>query len=673
MALRAIAILGLVVFLAGVTFQYLVRQEVQRVMSVHVVDKASHLADMLETDERLLDFTPEGQIEVAALSDFALMARSIGVASISVFDGTGALTGHLSTVSEGTSHHEADGGGGGEDHTHHTHDAGHDHMHHAGHDTARLSYLNQLPETGREELASMLASGEDRSVKFDTIESSAGHPINFATVILPLESRLGTRLGFARFSIDSSHIYTAYANGVAILGFLFMGFGVILFGIPAVGFWLQKRATERSTKETEYLFQHDVLTGLLNRTAFSALAETKLQAGEVGFVVYADIDDFKQINDQYGHVVGDAFLKRVANLLRSILGEEASIARLAGDEFGALIPTMPRERIEALCAELLRVATCDHYFDDLVLSATLSIGIAEPKPTDGLDDVLHRADIAHFYAKSGGRNRVSFYEEAMGTAAHRRRLLEARVREACRGREFQLVYQPLVDARNFETVAYEALLRLNDRDGTPIPPFEFVPVAEEIGLIEDIGVWVLNAATRDIAQLDDVSGVSVNLSAEQFRSGRLVDYVRTALRRSGLSPARLELEVTESLLLGEDINASYQIDALKEIGVRIAMDDFGTGFSSLSTLWRYGFDRIKIDKSFVAALNDAPERSRQLIDSIVLLGDRMGMKVTAEGIETDEQKTVLVSLGCDMLQGYYFGRPAPLRSFQIGASDERAS
>ena len=247
-----------------------------------------------------------------------------------------------------------------------------------------------------------------------------------------------------------------------------------------------------------------------------------------------------------------------------------------------------------------------------------------------------------------------------GAPCRRRRATEDLMRKAIATDGFTLAFQPLVNAKSETVLGYEALLRLKDPQGNDVPPSEFIPIAEEIGLIEEIGTWVLFNAMDQISAFDDVSGVSINLSAEQFRSGKLVGNVKAALQASGLAPQRLELEITESVLLQHESEVEFQVDALKAMGISIAMDDFGTGFSSLSTLWRYGFDRIKIDKSFIQALEEAPDRSRQLIDSIILLGARMNMSITAEGIETDHQKALLAELGCDVLQGFRFGRPAEL-------------
>jgi len=368
----------------------------------------------------------------------------------------------------------------------------------------------------------------------------------------------------------------------------------------------------------------------------------------------------------HGHRVGDDYLRHVAKLMGEHFGPEALVSRLGGDEFSVVLPRISQDRLEMLIGNLTRAVEADVTIKGVTLTSSLSLGIAVPEDGESFGNLLQRADTALYFAKTNGRNRAAFYTDDMGDAARRRRNLEDRLNEALRFGTFELAYQPLVNARDSRVIGYEALLRLKDVDGTPISPGEFIPLAEEIGLIENIGAWVLDRAMHDIACVDDHSKVSINLSADQFQSGKLIETVAAAMQRSGLPSHRLELEITENILLGDDAKTKFQIDALKDMGISIAMDDFGTGFSSLSTLWKYGFDRIKIDKSFVHALDEAPETSKQLIDTIILLGTRMGMSVTAEGIETEAQEDVLVKLGCNVLQGFYFGKPAPIETIRQG-------
>lgn len=246
----------------------------------------------------------------------------------------------------------------------------------------------------------------------------------------------------------------------------------------------------------------------------------------------------------------------------------------------------------------------------------------------------------------------------MGEELKQRYALEKRVREAAENQDFEIFYQPLVASKDKEVIGHEALLRLVDSDGNFIPPTDFIPVAENLGLIENIGKWTINTAIQRVSKARDEKIVAINLSSMQFESGDLVNTVRAALDESDFPANQLELEITESLLLADSPFVEMQIDTLREMGVRIAMDDFGTGFSSLSYLWKYGFDRLKIDRSFVAALEENSERSREIIESVVMLGARLNMKITAEGVETPEQSKFLADLGCDTLQGFLYGKPA---------------
>ncbi|MEM9342762.1 MAG: EAL domain-containing protein [Pseudomonadota bacterium] len=502
---------------------------------------------------------------------------------------------------------------------------------------------------------------EGREAAFLDISSmtdEAWGEVHYAVVVLPLTDA-GARIGFIGMVISTSEVHHVYAEGTTTFGLMFLICSVFLFGVPALGFWLQKRLAERSTNDAAYHARHDPLTGLLNRTAFLSDARMMLETGRVGYAAYIDVDRFKPINDTHGHSVGDALLRHVSRLLPS--GPGARAARLGGDEFSVILPQMPHDEAVSLIADLVRASAEEVDISGLTVNTSFSIGVAEPRPGDTLDELLHRADVALYAAKERGRKTAAFYTDEMGERANRRLLLETRLRDAHRDGDFRLHYQPLVDAQTGKTHGYEALLRLNDVDGLPISPDEFVPLAEEIGLIADIGTWVLQNAAVEIAALDDTSSLSVNLSAEQFKSGTLLEAVAVALDTSGLTPERLELEITESVLLEEDTNVKFQIDTLQETGIRIALDDFGTGYSSLSTLWKYGFDRIKIDKSFVRSLNHSPQRMRELIDVIVTLGDRLGMQITAEGVETTAHRDALAALGCDVLQGYYFGKPLPIQ------------
>lgn len=672
MIVRACVFLALVLILATAAFRYLIEDEVKRVLSVHVIDKASHLVDMLEGQQQRVTETPSVSFDPMHFQETAAMAHDIHVATLYWFDLNGRELSRLNTedalrtdqstapISEEHGSNPAPLGAHSDHSANHGDSTQGQHGGGANYDPQKLVLLSNVPVPDVTALRPLVERRSNRFISVQSMRNGEGATINYAQVVLPVASSSGEQVGFVGFILDVTGIYSIYAKGVMRFGLLFMACGLVLFGVPAFAFWLQKRLAERSTSDARYLSHHDALTGLLNRSAFTSEAQCWLDEDRIGHAAYIDADRFKLINDTYGHSVGDAFLCHIASLLKANCGPDALVARLGGDEFTFILPKEHAVETQSMIATLMRLTAQEVQIDGYAITSSVSIGITEPKENETLEELLQRADTALYFAKSDGRNTAAFYTDEMGAAARRRRLLESRLRDACRNEEFELAYQPLVDAKSDVTLGYEALLRLNETNGNPIPPSEFVPLAEEIGLIEEIGTWVLHAATKEISELDDHSSVSVNLSAEQFKSGNLVSFVIKALELSDLPPHRLELEITESILLQDDTRTKFQIDTLKEMGISIAMDDFGTGFSSLSTLWKYGFDRIKIDKSFVQALDETPEKSRQLIDSIVLLAKRMDMSITAEGIESDDQRDILVELGCNVLQGFYFGKPKPI-------------
>ncbi len=318
------------------------------------------------------------------------------------------------------------------------------------------------------------------------------------------------------------------------------------------------------------------------------------------------------------------------------------------------------EMIEPRVRTILKHCSQPLLAEGVSITSSVSIGVASISESNSLPDTLAEADAALYFAKSAGRNQFAIYGDSMGEQLRRRVELETLVKNATENGSFTIDYQPLVAGDDFHLIGYEALLRLKNEDGKSIPPLDFIPLAEDMGLIDKIGSWVIYTATKDISMQPGELKVSVNLSVVQFRSGDLPKVVADALSKSGLPANRLELEITESLLLGDDPVILYQIDALREMGISIAMDDFGTGYSSLGYLWRYGFDRIKIDQSFVSGLQNSPERSLEILESVVMLGKKLGMEVTAEGVETEEQSKILAKLGCDVLQGFKFGKPGPM-------------
>jgi diguanylate cyclase (GGDEF)-like protein len=412
----------------------------------------------------------------------------------------------------------------------------------------------------------------------------------------------------------------------------------------------------------EHLAHYDALTGLPNRTLFQRHAEgLLLETVDVEFaILYIDIDEFKRINDTLGHLIGDEFLKGVAERLRQSVGPEDFIARLGGDEFAVLQRGIAgAEDVHALVARIYEGLRTPFDCGGHQLSSDASIGIAiAPRHGSDLFDLLKNADLAMYAAKSAGRRTYRFFDPAMERQANLRRELEADLRTALAQGDFELHYQPLADLRNDAVTGCEALLRWRHPVRGMISPADFIPVAEETGLIEEIGLWVLRTACAEAAGWPANVRIAVNVSPIQFKSGSLSLKVAAVLAETGLDPRRLELEITEAVLIADDDAALVTLNQLRALGVHIALDDFGTGYSSLQYLQRFPFDKIKIDRSFVKeVVRNASSAS--IIRAVVSIAADRNMITTAEGVETLQQRETVQNLGCTQMQGYLFSKPRP--------------
>ena len=417
---------------------------------------------------------------------------------------------------------------------------------------------------------------------------------------------------------------------------------------------------ERITRLAHY----DVLTGLPNRLSFlHALGEAWDAKGRTSgcAVLCLDLDHFKGVNDSLGHPIGDALLVEAAGRLRACVGESGIVTRLGGDEFAVVVrDQLAPAELGVLAQAIVDALSQPYDLNDHHVSIGASVGIAvAPADADDADTLLKNADLALYRAKGDGRGAYRFFEATMDLWAQERRALEIDLRSALKNDELKLFFQPLIGAKAHEITGFEALLRWQHPRRGVVGPDDFIECAEQWGLICKIGEWVLNEACRQAASWPSNLKVAVNLSPNQFAAGDLVEQVRTALRASGLDPARLELEITEGLLLRDTPGTLAQLQALKDLGVRIAMDDFGTGYSSLAYLWRFPFDKIKIDRTFIAEMSGNPAIA-DILRTITLLGRTLNLEVTAEGVETAEQALILEDMRCDHFQGYLFGRPMPI-------------
>ena len=439
------------------------------------------------------------------------------------------------------------------------------------------------------------------------------------------------------------------------------------------------RARKKAEAELRHLAQHDALTGLPNRRSFSARLDREIAmaaaAGGRLALLCLDLDRFKEVNDLFGHAAGDGLLQSVARCTGAVLDDDQMLARLGGDEFAVIIPGVNDPAAAGRIAE--RIIDAFRAENDGAANSGLlstSVGIAI-YPDDALDreSLMSHADTALYRAKIEGRGTYRFFEAAMGAEVRERRLIEHDLLHAVSRGELRLAYQPQKLLTSGEVVGFEALLRWQHGTRGAIGPDVFIPIAEESGLILQIGEWVLRTACREAAAWERPLVVAVNVSAVQLHSAQFAHLVHEVLFQTGLAPARLELEITETALVRDKNRALATLRQLKALGVRIAMDDFGTGYSSLSNLRAFPFDKIKIDGSFIRSV-DSNDEAAAIVRAVLGLGRGLGLPVLAEGVETAGELAFLAAELCHEGQGYFLGRPGPIENYEelVGASGPRA-
>lgn len=418
--------------------------------------------------------------------------------------------------------------------------------------------------------------------------------------------------------------------------------------------------TMANLRELEALGATDLLTGLPNRRALHDEVERLAAGDDEVALALIDLDAFKQVNDHYGHAKGDELIVQCARLLREVCGEEARCYRLGGDEFAALMSGKVAGTIlEGMCRTLLERLSTPVSLDKRQISVSASIGLARCTASERMpsSELLRRSDVAMSMSKRGGKMRCTWFNESFDRRRERVREIEDEIRAGIARREFTLAYQPLVDAEDGRIVAVEALLRWERGERPPLGPNVFIPVAEDSGLINPLGQWVLREAVCDALRWEGIT-LSVNISAAQLRNPEFPIKLGEVLEETGFPPHRLELEVTETCLVLDPVVAERTLDVIRSFGVRIALDDFGTGYASIGFLRRFRFEKLKLDRSLIE-LAGGDDSSRAMMLSSIALARALDMGVTAEGVETEEQAELVKLAGCDQIQGWLYYRALP--------------
>ncbi|MDQ2633156.1 MAG: EAL domain-containing protein [Pseudomonadota bacterium] len=489
-------------------------------------------------------------------------------------------------------------------------------------------------------------------------------PTASGTASTAIVSRDGTTIGYL--------VWTPYKPGSEVLSavapVLISVAAIVMSALAMLLAALRRRSVilRKSEAEVRHLATHDQLTELPNRRQFELRLDTALKSvaktGESLAVLYLDLDHFKEVNDSYGHAAGDELLREFAERLRRFCRPADTIGRLGGDEFGMILRYLRSDtELNDLCAQLIEMAR--HPFDIGGTQAFIGVSIGASKaPHHGTNriELTRNADTAMYHAKRAGRRAFAVYDEAMNSATTERREIERDLRKALEsGDQIALYFQPLYSAKTSRIVGVEALLRWTHPQHGRIAPDIFIPIAEESGLIEQLGAWALTEAVK-AAKDWPLDTIAVNASASELANPAYAMRVTKALMANGFDPRRLELEVTETVFGSSSGACEQNIAALRELGVRFALDDFGVGFSSLGRLHQFEVDRIKIDRSFVGGFGNA-NGDEAIVQAIVNLAKSAGLQTTAEGVETSSQSDYLTEIGCDSLQGFLLSRPVPAR------------
>ncbi len=521
-------------------------------------------------------------------------------------------------------------------------------------DTEAVTTVNQ-------DALAVVASGEPNMTVIQKT-SHSGNLNVFVDAMVPAKRPDGMVVGAIQLYLDRSDTSSLYKSFLDWIGWVLPAVCAVVYAVPAAAFVFMRERAFAKQEHVNHLSKYDTLTGALNRRSLNVECEklfaSRTPDSRIG-ILFIDVDKFKSVNDLYGHEFGDVYLQNVSERLKECVTEEDWVARIGGDEFVVVCHEATASQLETLAVKILDKSREPFKHKGTTVQGSLSIGTRLVEPSDTVKDAFHAADLALYQAKANGRNQVQAYFPALDAAMMRRCTIEKRLRQALENDDFDVNYQQLTNPDDRSVIGFEALLRLNDESGAPISPEEFIPVAEEAGIIHELGIKTLRRAIEVAKTWPEHVYLSVNLSPAQFQSGDLDTQVAAVLSDLDFDASRLELEVTESLLMSNEESVSSQLLGFKQQGISIAMDDFGTGYSSLGYLWKYNFDKLKIDRVFLEGLEFDGDRYGGIIETIVMLGNKMGMQVTVEGVENKTHTDLLDGLPCDQYQGFLFGRPLP--------------
>ena len=478
---------------------------------------------------------------------------------------------------------------------------------------------------------------------------------------IPLFDDAGAVIGVAELC---THHLNLTSSIDTIAGLIVLAIPVVsafAFLIPMLIMIRLRRKSKLREEELAVLSRQDNLTGLMNRSAIAAkcrplFIDRRDPAEQIG-ILMIDLDNFKSVNDLFSPAIADAYLCQTAERLLNIVGTAGFVGRTNGDEFMIILPMITRAALRRITATVKSEIAEPVLIQNETVICSASIGSHLSPVGQAMDRALHAADLALNHAVESGHGQVVEFVDALDRVTSRHNQIESYLRRSGFEELVDVYFQPFVDAKSGQIVGFEALARMRDEDGNVVRPDEFIPVAESTGLIHELGIVVLRKAMRAAKKWPSALYVSVNLSTVQFQDPELANRIIKEMDKVGLQPERLELELTESLLLCDGDDVMTMLQRLQNAGIHIAMDDFGTGYSSLGYLWKYNFDKIKIDRSFLLGHDFEQSRYFDIIETIILLGHKLGMSVTVEGVETRKQVDALTEMACDQFQGFYFSRP----------------